>query len=861
MSGTAIVETPSPLGSLAKQIQQSLSGASDEQSKRFAAQVDRLARVENHFQEFPDDWQRFNGQLERAKKALNYVKPYRIAMVGATGAGKSTLINALLGRPLVPSRAGEPATGTVLEIFLDVPDGGREFAEVAYREENDIRRLVQKLVTRYSIDTSKLPPTLNYGFASVLQSLEPGHKLDHSQDGKEEFSRLREAIVEIVTQYDRNAGKTKQKIFYLDDLAEGGDKEKLDDLVDEGSRANAKDSPDRRIGLVKSVTYRLKPDRSLNGLQSLQLPGNVCLVDLPGLGGLPLHDIIISEGIVEADAVLFILNPNRILGETDRYLVHLVKQYISPEDNGQSGERIFIVLNGRDKITKDNAVLPEEVKRAIDKFMRLLFPQYATDPRTAKRGGEMPYFLTSAWLANEAQKKIKGEKLKDPQTYEEAKRKLGVGDGDDRKALEASQVPNLVGSLMKFAQERRIEDKINDGEKSLSAIINALERQCTAAFAQQSTVTDSLLKKRNDELNSHLDKAKEVIRKFRIDYLQGFTHLRQQLEQEAIGICDAADQQLKQNLPGYWKEHYKDGFVEDIAKYESLTLFGPILADAQIRLWGELNKKLPSMADYLIHKCRDSLAQYKLAEQIASQCYGCLQVEEIKTGLERFIAESSGTNLNQMAQRLAMVQMTYPGYSFNAKTKDGKPAINPSLSEILSNISPRLSEIVGKVLSGYVRVQTGMDLAPAIEEIVRELTKLLMVAYQQNASLPASDEMDKPVYEMLYRCLNELTRIKGKETESSDFEPLVAEMRKIYQPFVVSGCVDSFLNLYRYELLMIEKYLIIQVVEETFEKIRSGTNADLRARIDQSLAENNPDMKQREAVKRKLDSVQALKGI
>jgi len=154
-----------------------------------------------------------------------------------------------------------------------------------------------------------------------------------------------------------------------------------------------------------------------------------------------------------------------------------------------------------------------------------------------------------------------------------------------------------------------------------------------------------------------------------------------------------------------------------------------------------------------------------------------------------------------------------------------------------------------------------MDLAPAIEEIVRELTKLLMVAYQQNASLPASDEMDKPVYEMLYRCLNELTRRKGKETESSDFEPLVAEMRKIYQPFVVSGCVDSFLNLYRYELLMIEKYLIIQVVEETFEKIRSGTNADLRARIDQSLAENNPDMKQREAVKRKLDSVQALKGI
>ncbi|WP_279239644.1 hypothetical protein [Scytonema sp. UIC 10036] len=36
----------------------------------------------------------------------------------------------------------------------------------------------------------------------------------------------------------------------------------------------------------------------------MQLPKNVCLVDLPGLDGSTLHNIIIRNGIKEADAVI-----------------------------------------------------------------------------------------------------------------------------------------------------------------------------------------------------------------------------------------------------------------------------------------------------------------------------------------------------------------------------------------------------------------------------------------------------------------------------------------------------------------------------------------------------------------------------
>jgi energy-coupling factor transporter ATP-binding protein EcfA2 len=856
MNGTAIVETPLSSDSLVEQIRKSLPDASEPQIQRFAEQVRRFEKVEGYFQEFPEDRQRYSDDIERAKKALNYEKPYRIAVIGATGAGKSTLINALLSESLVPTRDGQPATGTVLEIFLDAPQNGNEIALVTYRKEGDIRSLVQKL-EQYPIDRTGLTSALNSGFAGILQRLEPDSNRPLNPKEYKEFTGLRDAIADIVAQYANHREKSEESFS----LSNSREKDALKQVIDENSSLNAKNSISRRIGLVKSVTYHLKADRGSNGVSPLRLPRNVCLVDLPGLNGTTLHDIIISEGIVDADAVVFILRPNRILDRTEGDLITLAKKHISPKGSEQSGERIFIALNARDQSMKDGAVLSEDVTRAMATFMQSLVPGYATDPRTAKRGGETPYFLTSAWLADAAQKKLKGEPIEEPQNYDLRKQMLGINGNDDREVLKASQVPNLVKALMKFAQERRIEDKINDGEKSLSDIINALYRQYTAEVAQQSTVTESLSKKRNNELNDRLESARKVVRQFRVEQLQGFDSLRQRLEQEAKRICEAADQQVKQNMPGFWKSHYAEGFIENQAEYDHGVLYDPILGDAQVRLWGELNKGLPRIAEYLINQCQDNIARYKMAEKVSRECYECLKAEEIATKLEQFITESSGGNLYQMAQRLAMVQMTYPGYAFNARTKDGKPVVNPRLSEILANISPRLAEIVARVLTVYLQGQTGINLAPIINEIVMELTKLLMVAYQQDADgLTAFSNKGEPVYEGLYICLVELGKKETKETKESDFALLVAEMRKVYEPFVVSGCVDSFLNLYRYELLMIEKYLIAQVVEEAFEKLRSGRDSELRERIDQELAESNPDMRRQEALRRKLDLIQAIKG-
>lgn len=665
---------------LMEEIKRKITDATEEQINRFATQLKRLGKIEAFFEKFNDECGQFEELLNRARKALNYTKPYRIAVIGTTGAGKSTLINALLGRPLVLTKPiSKPATGAALEIFLDVHPGGAEKALVTYRNAKDISNLIREFVERYKLDESSLKGNLDANFASLLSRLEPKNELSEQQ--RDEFIKLRKTITEIIIEYGNNISKELKTDFSLEDSR---DREYLMELIDENSSLNNENSTSRLIGLVKTVSYHIQPDSSFGNLSSLQLPGNVCLVDLPGLDGTPLHDIIISEGIKDADAVIFILGGRRILGRGDSYLLNRVRKYISVEGSTESGDRIFLVLNAIDSIMVDNIGKLDNLPRDMQDLMDFVVPGYATHSLLAKRGGDTPYFLTSALAAYAAQQRLKGNDLEDRETYEAIKIKLKVQGGDDSEVLEASQIPRLVKELTRFIRERRIEGQINDGKQTLDIIIDSLDKKYNKNSSATTSRQTNLLEKMDKYLSEKQALLKDIVYDFQQKQINNLGELRQKLEREAIAICNLTDSELHKKLPSFWQEYFQSKRSELQGERIGKVFYEVFLDKIQLELWKQLNRNLPRLASYLIGTCTSNLETSQVAEKIAHGFNGYLETTKVKSELQIFVNENTSNTIEKMSERIAVTVMTRPDLFFTATLTDSK---QPKQKQLFENIS------------------------------------------------------------------------------------------------------------------------------------------------------------------------------
>lgn len=679
-------------------IKKHLPDATNEQVERFATEVERLRLLSGYFKKYSHNHQysphiaareseeSLNLILANANKKLNYKRPYRIAVIGTTGAGKSTFINALLGDDIVLTKTvGKAATGAVLEIFFDVPQTEQRQAIVNYRDEKNIFGLIYDFIQRYQLKNLAIT-SLDLGFANQLLTIEPEQKITQAE-ARTNFERLRETLADIVVQYVNNKNSDLRRNFSLDNPRDIRD---LKELTDEHSDINGKNSSTRKIGLIQTVTYHLHPVDNNTNLQPLRLPKNVCLVDLPGLDGSALHNIIITEGIKEADAVIYIQRPRRIDTDSDLDLLSNVRKYISLEGSAESNESIFFVLNGRDTITEDKvpANLTQDMLDQIEKFL----PGYTKHPSLRERGTEgNPFFLTSAWAALQAQKAISGKKIEDPDTYEAVKLKLGVKDGNHYQVLQASQLPKLIEQLTFFARERRIEAQIRDGKLAIDSIVDSLFYDYHNEYTQLTSKRGKyyLQEKEENQLKEEQKNLEKLLIKFRkgneLKYLE---NRRKELEIQAKTICDETDKEVQQKMPLFWKNNFKSGMdclgSEEVGK----VLYEPLLTEAQIYLWDKLNTRLPSLAKYLVRGYTENLRSYRLAHRIAQSCYEYKTVQELESTIQNLIDTTMKRTMINVAQRIAMTKMTNPDTYFTAVTTDGKPQ-KPYLFNMLAQIPLR----------------------------------------------------------------------------------------------------------------------------------------------------------------------------
>ncbi len=653
-------------------------------------QIERLANnllVFSHLKDFSQDVSenvdRFELAMQHVQKNLSYAKPFRIAVVAVTGQGKSTLLNALLFRQLVlVGNVGGAATGCTQQIFQDVLEGEPEIARIEYRDEANVLELIDRhFIQRYQLDASDLPKRINEEFVRLLGKQEPLSPLGYEEQN--EFDKLRDALVDLARQFVRHSNQETQE-FVLSDDAQC---KKLEQLTNETSDLNSSNSSDRRISLIKCVDYHIRPSDS----QALHLPKNVCLVDLPGVGATQFHNLVIHEGIQNADAILFVVHPRRFYTQQNQELLERARRFITLEGDPRSTERIFLVVNAKDEIMTDSLDELQQMRQQASDLLEQLFPGSSQ---------HCSRYEISAWAALQAQKVRKGEKPDNPRKYSSVCNDLGVQEQDPDAVWQVSHVPLLIENLNTFIAQR-IERQIREAERGLAQILDSYFNDYQQHYQSMTKgAGDLYLRKRAANLlDERYQQIYKLLKEFRRRQLDSLAVSRSTLERVASRLYDSIDQELRTEMPGYWKEAFAEGEYVPSSTSFARVMKERFLGDVEVSLWQHISKKAKVLAQELAEIYQSALEVSDLPQSIAINCFDCIDLEAINATFQQCIAQME-QNLTATVRGVALSQLANPANGFIPFLIDG----TPQPSALMDAIPPYLEEeLTGTAFDGFVQ--------------------------------------------------------------------------------------------------------------------------------------------------------------
>ncbi len=663
--------------------------------------------------------------IEEAQKILGQ-RTYTLVFFGGTGVGKSTLINGLLGRNLLPTGAVTAVTGTIVYIE-QTQNGEAESLTLTYWSKDEFAERVRRLCQLAEIDGFDIT---NSGEREQARADIEEIVANGKDNAKTERDEYLEILIDCIDSYENHktlykAGTPPPQNLALDD------EEALKHLREDSFKGSDK----RQIRLVKSAAFKIQPR---NGMPNLLMNGYLRIVDVPGLGaGMKLHEAITLEEMKKEDAMIVLVTDagrQRVDEMKSLAAVNWIKENrlfgLSGGDLDEAASKIFLAVNGcnvRQAFDRLNSGLPQ-AELEVKEVTRYIAPNYWE--RYKDRGHNRPYFLVMAPPAlylqdpDNAPDEFASETERILKVFRDQLGQIDDGDmlhPDTKEALlKLSEVPLLREGLIEFIKTDRVRSQLREASTRIRNSLQSLRFYYEKQLANRgmhppfASSWEQLQERRYE--NVLIRQQKELPRAFHNALLElsartnGDARFRNLLRPTLNGVKgmvqDAIQREVETLLDSYGTEYWDDRDVT----YDNL-------------IWGTSGIEIPIKRILFQVELimQDAVSNFmpEVAEVMASELERTLQAHEIATRLERAIYEQAytftipgetvsgdaaalpltdayqalvdrvGKNFQHVCRQATMYELMKPNRSVHSRLEAGEQELALSTNERLLDVALR----------------------------------------------------------------------------------------------------------------------------------------------------------------------------